>query len=43
MDMAVAEEYIEYYADKYKKLIRKHTNLLCPYVNLLIKINYTMP
>ena len=23
MDMAVAEEYIEYYADKYKKLIRK--------------------
>ena len=24
MDIAVAEEYIEYYADKYKKLIRKH-------------------
>ena len=24
MDMAVAEEYIEYYADKYNKLIRKH-------------------
>ena len=24
MDMVVAEEYIEYYADKYKKLIRKH-------------------
>ena len=24
MDMMVAEEYIEYYADKYKKLIRKH-------------------
>ena len=24
MDMEVAEEYIEYYADKYKKLIRKH-------------------
>ena len=24
MDMAVAEEYIEYYANKYKKLIRKH-------------------
>ena len=23
MDMAVAEEYVEYYADKYKKLIRK--------------------
>ena len=22
--MVVAEEYIEYYADKYKKLIRKH-------------------
>ena len=24
MDKAVAEEYIEYYADKYKKLTRKH-------------------
>ena len=24
MDMAVAEEYIEYYADKYNKLIKKH-------------------
>ena len=24
MDMAVAEEYIEYYADKYKTLIRTH-------------------
>ena len=24
MDMAVAEEYIEYYADKYNQLIRKH-------------------
>ena len=24
MDMAVAEEYVEYYADNYKKLIRKH-------------------
>ena len=24
MDMAVAEEYIEYCADKYKKLTRKH-------------------
>ena len=24
MDMVVAEEYIEYYADKYKKLITKH-------------------
>ena len=24
MDMVVAEKYIEYYADKYKKLIRKH-------------------
>ena len=42
MDMEVAEEYMEYYADKYKKLIR-NTNLLCPYVNILIKINYTMP
>ena len=41
MDMAVAEEYIEYYADKNKKL--ENTNLLCPYVNILIKINYTMP
>ena len=24
MDMVVAEEYIEYYTDKYNKLIRKH-------------------
>ena len=24
MDMVVAEEYIEYYAEKYKKLTRKH-------------------
>ena len=24
MDMMVAEEYVEYYADKYKKLIKKH-------------------
>ena len=24
MDVAVAEEYIEYYADKYNKLIKKH-------------------
>ena len=24
MDTAVAEEYIEYYADKYKKLTREH-------------------
>ena len=24
MDTAVAEEYIEYYADKYKELTRKH-------------------
>ena len=24
MDMMVAEEYIEYYADKYKQLTRKH-------------------
>ena len=36
MDMAVAEEYIEYYADKYKKLIRKH-KFAIPYVNILIK------
>ena len=43
MDTAVAEEYIEYYADKYKELTRKHKNLLCPYVNVLIKIKYTMP
>ena len=42
MDMVVAEEYIEYYADKYKKLIRKH-KFAMPYVNILIKINYTMP
>ena len=42
MDTAVAEEYIEYYADKYKKLTR-NTNLLYPYVNVLIKMKYTMP
>ena len=36
MDMVVAEEYIEDFADKYKKLI-KNTNLLWPYVNILIK------
>ena len=38
MDMAVAEEYIEYYADKYNRLI-KNTNLLCLYVNILMKVN----
>ena len=37
MDMAVAEEYIEYYTDKYNKL--KNTNMLCLYVNTLIKVN----
>ena len=42
MDTAVAEEYIEYYADKYKKLTREH-NLLYPYVNVPIKMKYTMP
>ena len=35
MDMAVAAEYIEYYADKYKKLIRKHkfTMPLCKHTD----------
>ena len=42
MDIVVAEEYIEYYAEKYKNEL-ENTNLLCPYVNILIKINYTMP
>ena len=42
MDTAVAEKYIEYYADKYKELTR-NTNLLYPYVNVLMKIKYTMP
>ena len=34
-DMAVAEEYIEYYADKYNKLIRKHKFAmpLCKHTN----------
>ena len=41
MDMAVAEEYIEYYADKYKELTRKHKFAMS--VNILIKINDTMP
>ena len=27
MDTAVAEEYIEYYADKYKELTRKHKRM----------------
>ena len=41
MDMVVAEEYIEYYADKYKKLIRKHKFAmpLCKHTDK----NYTMP
>ena len=42
MDTVVAEEYIEYYADKYKELTAK-TNLLYPYVNILMKVKYTMP
>ena len=42
MDMAVAEEYIEYYADKYKKLIRKH-KFAMPLCKHTDKINYTMP
>ena len=35
MDMAVAEEYIEYYADKYNKLIKKHKfgMPLCKYID----------
>ena len=35
MDMAVAEEYIEYYADKYNKLIKKHkfAMLLCKHID----------
>ena len=35
MDMVVAEEYIEYYADKCKKLIRKHkfAMLLCKHTD----------
>ena len=42
MDMAVAEEYIEYYADKYKKLTRKH-KFAMPLCKHTDKINYTMP
>ena len=42
MDTVVAEEYIEYYADKYKELTRKHKFAML-YVNVLIKIKYTMP
>ena len=42
MDTAVAEEYIEYYADKYKKLTREH-KFAKPYVNVPIKMKYTMP
>ena len=35
MDTAVAEEYIEYYADKYKKLTREHKFAipLCKHTN----------
>ena len=35
MDMAVAEEYIEYYTDKYNKLIKKHkyAMLLCKHID----------
>ena len=35
MDTVVAEEYIEYYADKYKKLTRKHkfTMPLCKHTD----------
>ena len=35
MDMAVAEEYIEYYTDKYNKLIKKHkyTMPLCKHID----------
>ena len=42
MDMAVAEENTEYYADKYKKLIRKH-KFVMPLCKHNDKINYTMP
>ena len=33
MDTAVAEEYIEYYADKYKKLTREHKFAIPLYKN----------
>ena len=35
MDMVVAEEYIEYYTDKYNKLIKKHkyTRPLCNHID----------
>ena len=35
MDMVAAEEYIEYYVDKYKKLIRKYkfAMLLCKHTD----------
>ena len=42
VDMAVAEEYVEYYADKYKKLIRKH-KFAMPLCKHTDKDKYTMP
>ena len=35
MDMAVAEEYIEHYTDKYNKLIKKHkyATPLCKHID----------
>ena len=42
MDTAVAEEYIEYYADKYKELTRKH-KFAIPLCKRTMKIKYTMP
>ena len=50
MDIAVAEEYIEYYADKYNKLIKKHKFAmpLCKHIdenklNNAIKTTYNIP
>ena len=40
--MAVAEEYIEYYADKYKELTRKH-KFAMPLCKRTDKNKYTMP
>ena len=36
MDMVVAEEYIEYYTDKYNKLIKKHKYAmpLCKHIDM---------
>ena len=42
MDMVVAEEYIEYYADKYKELTRKH-KFAMPLCKCTDKKKYTMP